>query len=703
MSVDLRRLAERYGVLTRYEDTGGRQVAVTPDTLVAVLAALGVDASTPDAAGAALERHTEERSRRMLPPAAVVRTGRPMTVDVRAGRGAEVWVETDDGRERPLRRGWELYAPLAAGPPSAAYELPPDLPLGYHRVHARDGDGHDSAPLAVTPGRLDLPPGLDDRRTWGFMAQLYSVRSHASWGLGDLRDLADLVHWSGQELGAGMTVINPLHAAEPRPPMEPSPYLPSSRRFANPIYLRVEDVPEYAMLPAADRGRIEDLAAPLRARNRTLDPLDRDGVWAAKLAALELVRRIPRGRERQARYDAFRAREGRALMDFATWCALAEEYGPDFSRWPVDLRDPRADAVREAGARLADRVEFHRWLQWLMDEQLADVQRTAREAGMPIGVAHDLAVGVNPAGADAWLFQDVLAHGVTVGAPPDDFNQQGQDWRQPPWHPGRLAEAGYRPYRDMVRYGFRHAGGLRVDHILGLFRLWWVPEGAPASAGTYVRYDHEAMVGIMALEAHLAGAAVVGEDLGTVEPWVRDYLDERGLLGTSMLWFERESDGAPRRPERWRSNCLATVATHDLPPVAAYLAGEQVGLRARLGLLARPAGEEQADADRQLRDWLALLTDLGLVGPDPSRQQVTEALHAFLALTPARLVGVSLADAVGERRTQNQPGTVDEYPNWRVPLADGSGRPVLLEDLHSDEVVHRIVRAVAHRIGGRRS
>ncbi|MQA84182.1 MAG: 4-alpha-glucanotransferase [Streptosporangiales bacterium] len=689
---ELRRLARAYRVETGYQDFRRRQVSASADTLVAVLAALGVDASTPGSVRAELERVEAERGRRMLPPTVVIRAstlGRDLAetfeprsnVSARSRQEGQFWVEAEDGTGDELPHG-----------------LPHDLPLGYHRIHARYGGREESAPLVVVPDRLDPPPALADGRVWGFMVQLYSVRSRRSWGLGDLRDLAELARWSGRDLGAGMVAINPLHAAEPVPPMEPSPYLPSSRRFANPIYLRIEDVPEYLSLPRDERSRVEALAAPLRARNATLDLLDRDACWAAKRAALELLHSVPTTPERRAAYEAFRAREGTALVDFAAWCALADEHGPVWRRWPAELHDPRSPAVAAAGDRLAGRIDFHCWLQWLLDEQLGHAQREAREAGMPVGIVHDLAVGVNPGGADAWLLQDVLASGASTGAPPDAFNQQGQDWAQPPWHPYRLAEAGYAPYRDLLRYTFRHAGGLRVDHILGLFRLWWVPEGAPPSAGTYVRYDHEALVGILALEAYRAGGLVVGEDLGTVEPWVRDYLSSRGLLGTSMLWFERDRDGRPRRPERWRKNCLATVATHDLPPIAAYLTGEHVELRHRLGLLDRPVDEERAEAGEQVRGWLALLTELGLLGPEPDGREIVEALHAFLARTPARLVGVSLADAVGERRTQNQPGTVDEYPNWRVPLASGDGRPVGLEDLRKSGDVRRLARIITDRL-----
>jgi 4-alpha-glucanotransferase len=639
------------------------------------------------------------------------------------------------------------------------------------------GDRGGDAPAPQAPsGAADVARGsqvLDIPRSWGFMVQLYSVRSAASWGHGDLHDLADLAAWSGNALGAGFILINPLHAGEPVAPIRPSPYLPSSRRFVSPLYLRVEDVPGYAALPPEERARIAELAAPLRARNRTLDPLDRDAVWAAKRAALELIyRRRPPVRAAAAgaavagpaaaapgevrsggepsggepsggeprpdaesgaasteggqwppdqdaaaappttpsvpptegeqdaperRYAAYRADEGAALTGYATWCALAETHGADWRTWPDDLRDPRSPAVIALRARLTDRMDFHAWLQWLVHEQVAAAHAAARSAGMSLGVIHDLAVGVHPGGADAWLYQDVLAAGVTVGAPPDEFNQRGQDWGQPPWHPLRLAAARYEPYRSLISASLRAAGGLRVDHILGLFRQWWVPVGASPAEGTYVRCDHEAMTGLLAAEATKAAAHLIGEDLGVVEPWVRDYLPSRGIFGTSMLWFERDAQGTPQRPERWRPSCLATVATHDLPPIAGYLAGDHIRLRERLGLLTRPAAEEWADHGRQLTAWARLLMELGLTDEGDLAGHVpaaTVALHAFLARTPARLIGISLADAVGERRIQNQPGTVDEYPNWRMPLADADGRPVLLDDLPADPRVRAAIAPV---------
>ena len=389
--------------------------------------------------------------------------------------------------------------------------------------------------------------------------------------------------------------------------MSPSPYLPMSRRQISPLYLRIEDIPEYQGLSAVDRARVEALAAPLRAASGTAALIDRDAVWAAKRAAAELISTVPLTASRRAELDAFLARDRRALGDWATWCALAEVHGPDWRCWPAALADPGSAEVTELKGKLADRIEFHQWLQWLTAEQLAAARQAARRAGMSIGVITDLAVGAHPGGADAWARQDVIVPGISVGAPPDEFNQRGQNWTLPPWHPGRLAAEAGRPLAELIAACTRNSGGLRVDHVMGLARLWWIPAGMSPELGTYVRYDHELMGGVLAAEAAHAGAVAIGEDLGTVEPWLRKFLAGRRVLGTSMLWFERRADGTPRRPGGWRRGCLATVGTHDMPPAAAFLTGEQVTIRAELGLLTQPEAEERAAARAEMTRWLAML------------------------------------------------------------------------------------------------
>ena len=702
----LAELAGRYRVATQYYDANGHQVVVSDRTLVAVLGALGVAADTEENRRAALLDHDRAYWSRSLPAVIVMRAGTPTPfwVHVTHGEPARLWIRLEDGTVwAGLRQLDNFTAPYELDGRrvgEATFELPANLPLGYHRLHLDDANSATGAEVIVTPAALTVPERLGTRRTWGLATQLYSVRSKRSWGIGDLTDLTDLAVWASSRHKADYVLVNPLHAAAPTAPMEPSPYLPTSRRFVNPIYLRVEAVPEFAYIRR--RGRIRRLRDDVQSGAKRVDSIDRDAAWAAKRAALEDVYRVPRSAGRDLAYAEYRQREGRALDDFATWCALAEVYGGDWHHWPQDLRHPDARGIAAFAEEHADEIDFYRWLQWQLDDQLTIAQAHALASGMALGIMHDLAVGVHPDGADAWALQDVLALGISTGAPPDAFNQHGQDWSQPPWRPDALAEQEYRPFRSMVNAVLRHSGGVRIDHVMGLFRLWWIPQGAKPTEGTYVHYDHDAMVGILALEARRAGALVVGEDLGTVEPWVRDYLRDRGVFGTSILWFEMDhgGDGGPLPAERWREYCLSSVTTHDLPPTAGYLAGEHVRLRDRLGLLTRPFDEELA-ADRADQEaWLTELRRAGLLGDDPDVDDTVLALHRFLGRTPSKLLALSLSDAVGDRRTQNQPGTCDEYPNWRVPLSGPNGRQLLLEDVLRDRRAATLAAAMRAATGG---
>ncbi|MEZ5187329.1 MAG: 4-alpha-glucanotransferase [Microbacterium sp.] len=707
---DLARLADAHGVATEYWSFFGDRVTVPASTLRAVLAAMHVDATTDAAVSAALAEADAAPWRALLPPSLVSRpAARPLLVHVRDGHDVRLIVALEDGSWRDL--------PIPAQQPTARevdgvtrwrveVPLPADLPLGWHTVHATEtpfGGGGEGAPaareasmsLVITPERMPDPPTRPGRsRGWGLMAQLYSVRSRASWGMGDFADLGDLAAIAGRE-GADFLLVNPVHAADVTSPIEPSPYRPASRRFLAPLYVRPEDIREVAYLTPTERAVIEAARTPVAASNDDPTRIDRDAVWAAKRVALDAIFVVPLSAGRQAELDAFAAGEGQPLQDFALWCALEEHYeGAERPAEAWDIDSPLVEALR---AQLADRVRFHVWLQWICDQQLERAQAAAQASGMAIGVMHDLAVGVHPLGSDAWSLRDMYAQGMAVGAPPDMYNQQGQTWNQPPWLPSALAEAAYAPLRDMIRTLLRHAGALRIDHVIGLFRLWWIPEGLSPAAGTYVRYDHEAMIGVLMLEAQRAGAVLIGEDLGNVEPWVRDYLSARGILGTSVLWFEREGDGF-RPPEQYRRSLLATVNTHDLPPTAGYLADEHVALRARLGLLTRPVEDELADADAERAAMLDLLRERGLIGDAPTEEQTIEALYALLTAAPSQLLGVALVDAVGERRAQNVPGTDLEYPNWQIPLAGADGRVVLLDDLASDPRFRALAAAVDARV-----
>lgn len=706
-SQELVELARSYGVAVEYWDQSGGYHRVGAATITAVLSALEVDVSSPDAVWNALYDRRNAPWRRMIPPVFVTRAGsdNQCWVHVPHGDPVSMWVDLEQGGDAwfldQVDRWVEPRHVDGVLVGEATFRIPGDLPLGWHTLWARS-EGADgvvreaSCPLVVTPERLE-PPALAAGRQWGFMTQVYAMRSEGSWGVGDLVDLADLAAWSGHAEGADFVLVNPMHASLPIAPMEPSPYLPVTRRFANPIYLRVEAIEEYSGLSMQERSRIEALSIPVRALSTSPDLIDRDVIWAAKSKALAIVFEGAMSPGRRALFDAFVRREGQGLIDFATWCALVEEHGPDFATWPVQLRDARSDQVAQERERLADRVRWHSWLQWQLDEQMTRAQQAAIDAGMRSGIVHDLAVGVHPKGSDAWALSGVLAQGVSVGAPPDMYNQLGQNWSQPPWRPDALAEVGFAPYRDMLRTILRHAGGIRVDHVLGLFRLWWIPEGMPAYSGTFVTADHEALIGILALESQRAGAWLVGEDLGTVEQWVKDYLQVRGVLGTTIMWFERDyavQPDVPLAPEAWRPNVLASVTVHDLPPTAGYLAGEHVRIRDELGLLTRPAEEELAESAAQVAQWRAMCVDRGLMPADGSDEDLIVALTALVAGSPSVLVGVALTDAVGDRRAQNQPGTDKEYPNWQVPLTDSAGRAVLIEDLPGNPLLRRLVDAV---------
>ena len=723
----LAELAAECGVATGYTDAHGIQRDVSEQTLRAVLAAMGVGAGPRTAASGASAKDPDDddddnaptdrelleevrlRSwRRILPPTVVARQGTPTPVLLHIPLGATVSVTAhlEDGgspialgplREQPVQRQVDGITME-----QLTMTVPGDIPTGWHRLvvvvdpltDPTDPGRTIEATLLVAPTTIALPAGLDDRRAVGLSTQLYQVRSADSWGVGDLADLGRLAEWGARDLGADFVLVNPMHASEPFPPVSPSPYLPTTRRFVSPLYLRPERVPEYAGLSASARARVDDLARRAAADNGA-DTIDRDISWAAKLDALRLLFAVVPSPDRASEFDQFTRDEEPGLHSFATWCALAGEHGPDWTRWPADLRDPQSPAVEAFAEEHADEVRFHQWLQWLTTEQRAGAQHEALAAGMRLGVIHDLAVGVHPTGADAWTLSRSLARGVSVGAPPDIYNQRGQDWSQPPLRPDALAENGYRAFRDIVRAALRDAGGVRIDHILGLFRLWWIPAGAPPTEGTYVQYDTEAMLAVLTLEASRAGAVVIGEDLGTVAPGVRESLAERGVLGTSVMWFEN-NDGRPTDPEQYRRLCMASVTTHDLVPTAGYAELVHVDIRDQLGQLTRDVEVEREDAAAEVSGFVNAVREQGLLEGD-SPIDLVAALHGFVAAAPSVLFAVSVADLVADRRPVNMPGTSTEYPNWSVPISDGAGRVVGLEELMASAGPGRVFGAIGER------
>ena len=483
-------------------------------------------------------------------------------------------------------------------------------------------------------------------------------------------------------------------------PLEPSPYLPESRRFLNVTYIRPQDIPEYAELSSEDLAKVEQLHESIAHQNNNPNPIDINAAWDAKLPALRIIFKQPRSAEREREFTEFKHRSGEDLDAFATWCVAFEVWGAPWSEnlW-FDTTGKGTPQIERLKREHADLFEFHRWLQWIADEQVAAAHAEAKAAGMAIGLMQDMAVGVHGYGADVWWSPERFANGVSVGAPPDFYNQQGQDWGQPPFDPNYLDETGYIAYRDMVHNVFLHAGAARIDHVLGLFRLWWIPQGQGARNGAYVYYNVDAMIAVLTIEATRAGGVVIGEDLGTVPKYVSKVLASHGVLGTVVEWFthDDEAEAATKKagkkqiifanPSQYREYALASVTTHDMPPTAGYLAFEHVKLREQLHLLTDSVETFQEAATAERNAMMKMLLDGGWISKEAAEdvenhvQEIVEAMHAIMLTSPSLLLQVALVDAVGERRSQNQPGTSTEYPNWRIPLADAEGRVV-----HTDEV-----------------
>lgn len=518
---------------------------------------------------------------------------------------------------------------------TANSHLPEDFPFGYHSILA--GGQRVPRRLIVSPGKCYLPAQL---RTWGWAAQLYSLRSGASWGIGDLNDLCDLGAWSSEN-GAGVVMINPLGAVTPGRPIEASPYSPASRCFRNPVYLGLDHL-------CAGDPDLADLAGQGRALNGA-ELIDRDASWAVKSNVLEYMFVRFKG---DHRFDAYRAKCEPCLEDFATFCALCEQDSEPWTRWPESLRRPDGAGVSTFKVKNSERIRYYCWLQWLLEEQL-------REAGGNVDLIQDLPVGVNPAGADPWIFRGAFAEGFTVGAPPDSFNVNGQNWGIAPLHPGSLSGPGLDCFVQMVRSGFAHSAALRIDHVMGLFRLFWIPEDGEPRDGAYVRYPARTLLDILAIESHRARAYVVGEDLGTVEPEVREDLRERNVLSYRLLLFEEDALAIPNL-------AMAAVTTHDLPTVAGLWDNSDFKAQRELGL--NPP-EEGAQQMKKAIEAAAGPTDHGSVA------EITLAAHRCLAKSNAAVVLATLEDALGVSKRPNMPGTVDEWPNWRQPL------PLTLEEL----------------------
>jgi glycogen debranching enzyme len=657
--------------------------------------ALGTPRTAAPETVARFEALLAEDAHDAVAPTVVLREGETLSVDVTLP--AMSWTETlrwtlarEDGTadegDVPLRDAPVVFADHRA---DATYDtrrvaLAGPQPLGLHRLaisvaaYARA-----TSHVAVVPPRAHPPHG----RSWGIALQLYTLRSERNHGIGDLADLRAVCRLLG-ERGASYVGINPLHASFRSDPEAASPYAASSRVWLNWLYIAVDDVPESHGGAARNvlrrRGRREQLDA-LRASEQ----VDYAGVAALKDELLRACfAALGDGTQRRAAFEAWCAEQGEPLLRFAAFEVLVARHGRDLAAWPQTFRSPSSPDVALLAAAEHDEVQYAMYLQWLAAEQLAALARDAARHGVQL--YRDLAVGVDANAADVWVDAGAYVREVSVGAPPDVLNTLGQDWGLPPLDPRCLAHDGYAELLTLVQANCREAGALRIDHAFSLARLYWIPRGGDPRSGTYVEYPLDDLRGIVALASARERCVVIGEDLGTVPEGFRERMEETGVLSYRILFFERRADGAFAAPEEYPALALAASGTHDLPTIPAWLRGEDVELRARLGILETPLAHELAAREKERTMLLDVLTAHGDLAAAEREDDVAVVVAAnrYLAATPCAIVMAQLDDILEEREPVNVPGTSAEYPNWRRKLRTG------VEALASDARLTRLCAAL---------
>ncbi len=713
-------LASLAGIEESYWDIFGNFHETKTEAKLSILSAMGFNTDSEQALAIGLVEFEELSWRRILEPVYVVRHSRgEITIcislpEILWGEKLRWEIMLEDGNEmsgafHPAADQFQEIREIDAEPVARfSLQLPQSIPHGYHRlsIEARGSPSHCS--LIVTPQSAYAPPWLKEaKRLWGIACHLYALRSENNWGIGDFSDLTDLIRITHDCKGSAVG-INPLHSLFPLQPEHASPYSPSSRLFLNPLYIDLSREPEFQnsheIRAIVKSEKFIDQLTLARDANH----VDYPRVCTAKLAMLEHMhgffsRHHPPGATedpRRADFDAFVKEGGEALHHFSLFQTLHEHFeGIPWSHWPEDYQRPDSNgSVRFAQAHQR-RLEFHSYLQWLAERQLASTAQACTDAGMEVGLYMDLAVGASPDGADTWSSPEAISQGARFGAPPDDFNAQGQDWGMPPFHPHKLKEQAYTPFISMLRANMRHAGALRIDHVVGLMRLYWIPPGEEASQGAYVRYPFDDLLGILALESVRNRCLVIGEDLGTVPEGFRQRMAMEGALSYQVMRFERYADGLFKRPDTYPALSLATSATHDLSTLKGYWLGSDLLLRRALGLY-QSDEQEQADNTARAQDrelLIAAMKDQGLL-PEPfpcsesdeeqTVRRLTIAVERFLARCQSQLLKVNLDDLLLEAEQLNVPGTVEEYPNWRRKNA------IPLEDLMQIPFVREVIQAI---------
>jgi 4-alpha-glucanotransferase len=726
-------LAERVGIAAEYHDISGVRHVTGDHTKRDILRAMGFQVNSTATLAVAIREWDEAPWRRPCDPVRIV-------YEEEVGSPISCCFALEDGHERSVVVKWQLHDESGnllhegqAGPGLAASEVkfidgarrvrvelpaPKGLPLGYYefiiQAEGLVGGSTGTLRLIVAPRQCYVPTSLEvGRRYWGLALQLYSLASDRNWGCGDFTDLNQLVEWAGKHLGASLIGLNPLHAIRNTAPLHTSPYAPYNRLAINELYIDLERLPEfYGSEDAQAQYRSPEFQAKLKAlrENRRVDY---DAIAQSKRTMLDLAYRQflkeaysgtePNLEPKTARaklLERFIQAEGEPLELYATFQTLEEERRMIQSKtvtwqeWPKQFLSP-GSAVREYGKRHRKRIRFFQYIQWVASEQLNEVRRTAEAAGLPIGIYNDLALGAEGTGAEAWMYQSVMALGADCGAPPDAFAPRGQNWGLPPVNPVALRPTRYELLIQLLRKNMRFGGAIRLDHVMALCRLFWIPKGQSATEGTYVHYPFEDLLAIIALESHRSKTVVIGEDLGTVPDWVRDQLTKARVLSYRVFYFERRGDGSWKSPGEYPQQALAVAGTHDLPTLTGFWSGEDIQLRAGLGAFPDEAGRRQALEERQ-RDKERMLAALkqesllpdGMTDDPATVPAMTPALcraiHAYLARSSAWLVLANLEDGLEEISQTNLPGTVENHPNWRRKYASRMDK--LMEDARLREL-----------------
>jgi 4-alpha-glucanotransferase len=706
------------GIASEYRDNFGRRRRTSLAITRALLTAMGVPWEDPGQLAQELAQRRLGACRRLLEPVQVVPpTARPgkailhfWTPTRVLPDQVEVWGELLD--EAGRRQTWEATVRVPAAPPRPdvadgyrsrlAVRLPAGLGLGYYDLSLRlQAGGREEAGrtrLIVAPPRTYLPEALaGDRRAWGLSLPLYALKSKGNWGIGDFADLKEAIAWAAH-LGAAFVGVNPLHAPPPQADADPSPYSPASRLWVNFLYLNLESVPELANSPGAQALLSSPGFLSLKTRLQTSELVDYPEVYRLKRQVLGLLYQAfkerhgpperpltPRCRE----FARFLAERGESLTKFGYYNALAEFWGQsDWRRWPREYAHPDSPAVAAWARDHLEEVRLHQYGQWLAAVQLAQVCHQARVRGLPFTLYQDLALGATPGGFDTWAYPHLFARGAAMGAPPDAFNPQGQNWGLPPLIPERLRESGYQLFIDTLRANSPPGGRLRLDHVMSLFRLFWIPDGHPAGRGAYVRYPARELLALLALESVRRGTLIIGEDLGTVAPPIRRDLKKAGVFSYRVFYFERDPDRPPRAPEDYPREALAAVTTHDLPTLTGFCQGRDIEMKRNLNLYPQPQQAETDAAARQRDRRLVaetfyqrgLLPPFSLSPPETIQscpEEFRGAVLEYLAQSRAALLEVRLEEIFGLPEQQNLPGTTTEHPNWRRKI------PLTLEEMRA--------------------